>query len=90
MDLSTPALKHPCNVRVLSVLTEFANATAKLLSYMKAQQACQVKYRETQVLNEGNIVMTYHKKLLGPFTHEIEKAIIREMRDKVCVPHSLP
>lgn len=86
VDLATPALKHPCNVRVLSVLTDFAHAAAKLLSRMKAQHAYQVKYRESQVLNEGNVVMTYQRKLLGPFTQDVEKALIREMRDKVCVP----
>lgn len=84
-DLTTPALRLPCNVRALSVLTELAHSAAKLLSSMKAQSATQAKYKETQVLNEGTIVMTLHQKLLGPCKQAIERTIVQEMQDKVCL-----
>lgn len=86
VDLTTPALKLPCNVRVSSVLAELANSAAELLSTLKAHAAKQSRYRETIVVNEGNIVMSFHKKLMGPFANEIEKALVRELRAKVAGP----
>lgn len=93
INLTAPVLRLPCNARVLSVLTELAHVAAMQLSAMRGHAAFNSQYSKAtpiMTLNDGDVVITYHPKVPGPYLQDVEKKLIHELRSKVRFSLSCP
>lgn len=83
--LATPSMKLACNARALSVISELAHMAALQVSQMRKHAAGMRLRRELNLFNDGQISISFMEKKIGPYNREIEKALIRELRNLVRV-----